>query len=365
MKNILFIITILAFLSCYLTAEITAKAYCVIDVSSNTIVKSKDQQLKLSPASPIKLLTAMVVLDTIAPEKVLTVSAKATQTVPSKIDLQVGEQLTCKDLLTALLLKSANDVAIVLAEGTSGSVEQFADAMNKKAQTLGCKQSFFVNPNGLTDQRQYSCAYDLAVIAYNASTNYALIREILAMPQAVITTTQGRKIAVENGNKLIKNKPPVYGKTGFTDDSQNTFAGFAEVNGKRMIIAILGVDTREILWKEIKILLDIAPVAPTTPAKNDILKNTPVNIQTILQKGGYYTGKIDGKIGPQSLEAIKKFQQDFGLKVDGKVGPQTWAKLVEFSQGKAKKVEQKPTENTKEPKSEPSKNTTEPKNETK
>lgn len=357
-KHLFCILIIFISCTCYITAEFSAKAYCVIDVANNKIVKSKEQQTRLPVASTAKLLTAMIVIDKVPLEQIFTVSTLATQQAPTKIDLHAQEQISCKNLLIALLVHSANDAAIILAEGTSGSVEKFAEEMNKKATTLSFQQSFFVTPNGLPHPNQYTCAYDQALLGLNVYKNYPLIREILAMQKAEITTVAGRKLPCLNKNDLLKNNPPIYGKTGYTIASEHSFVGFGDVNGKPMIIAVLGVKgpRDNNLWDTVKFLLDLArvkqpdttkSVLTTKNANETSLKNTPKNIQMILQKAGYYTGKIDGKIGPKTLEAIKKFQQDYKLKVDGKVGPQTWGKLLEVYQGKATKPEPSKSADTK------------------
>ncbi len=331
LKNLLIMSSLgLIFLSC-MAAEpsLGCQAYCVIDATSQTMLKSKSHLEKMPPASTIKLLTAIVVLDSKMPlDRMLTVSKQATLVEATHLSLKEGDQLSCRDLLLAILVQSANDAAIVLAEGVAGSVEKFAELMNQKATQIGCQNSFFVNPNGLPSNppsKQYSCAYDLALIAYTAST-FPVIREMLAMPKATIQMP-GRTITLKTHNELLKNpKWLILGKTGYTKSSLNTFAGFVEINGKLLVISVLASPKRKIMWQEIVSLLDLQPAAATLPTSGKLEKTT-TNIQLLLQKKGYYTGKIDGKLGPQTQAAIKKFQEANGLTVDGVVGPKTWQKL--------------------------------------
>lgn len=309
---------------CLATAETFLSAsFCVLDGSNKEVLKAKEHLQPRAPASTVKLLTAMVVLDHVALDRQFAVSERATQVEPTKIYLAAGEQMSCQDLLIALLIKSANDCATVLAEGVAQSEAAFIAKMNEKAQAIGCRHSRFASPHGLPSKGEVSCAYDLALIALAAS-RYPVIVEILKLKEATLTTAAGRTIAVKSHNRLLDNKNPVYGKTGYTRSAANTFAGFVQMGGRVQAVAVMGAPKRPVMWHELGRLLDSAADAPAS-----VLKQDNKTIQTLLKDKGYYQGDIDGVIGPATRAAIKKFQRDNGLSADGKVGPQTWEKLIE------------------------------------
>lgn len=312
------------FCSILYAQDITSESYCLMNITDCKIVSHKNALAPIPPASTVKLLTAMVVIDHNVLEQEFVTSAAAVAVAPTKLGLEKDDKMKCKDLLYALLLHSANDVAVVIAEGVAGSVSQFAILMNQKAKQIGCNHSNFTTPNGLPDTQtrkkveQYSCAYDLAVIAANAS-RYELIRTILACPVITLNTSLGKKFTVKSGNELLFSKPPVYGKTGYTDASRNTFCGFTKIDSKEYVVSIMKSPKRQVMWNELRLILGLKNIV--------CLPKTKQNIQKLLAEKGYYKGKIDGRPGPKTIEAIKKFQQDHNLEVDGLVGPATWQLL--------------------------------------
>jgi D-alanyl-D-alanine carboxypeptidase len=195
-----------------------------------------------------------------------------------------------------------------------------------------------VTASGLPAKGQYSCAYDMALIAREASL-YPAIKKILTLKSATIKTSTGREFKVATHNKMVDSKEtPIYGKTGWTKDSENTFAGFAEVSGCILCVAVLGAPKRKILWEEMATLLyfshDFPHDAPQERKKTqeNIATSGWIDIkvvQQILKKKGYYKGEIDGINGPKTRMAVSEFQQQNKLKVDGIVGPNTWKKLQE------------------------------------
>lgn len=296
---------------------ISAQTYCVLDRHNLKIVHSRKHLQARAPASTIKLLTAMVVLDRIQPHRLLQVSKFAAGTAPSKIYLRTGERMSSRDLIAAMLLKSANDAAVVLAEGVATTTTRFSRLMNNKARKIGCRNSCFVTPNGLPAKGQYSCAYDLALIAAKAS-RYSLIRSLLTKKKIIVTTRRGRKIAVYSHNRMLSRQ--LYGKTGWTRKARNTFAGFAAIDGNQAIaLAVMGSPRRSKMWNDLRSLLN----NPTQISRE-------CEIQVILKRLGYYHGKIDGIIGPKSRAAIKAFQRKHRLKVDGIVGKNTWRALQKY-----------------------------------
>ena len=156
--------------------SISSGAGLLIERSSDRILFEKNADKIMYPASTTKILTAIVVLENADLSEMATISKNALETIPNgyvTCNLQVGEELSVKDLMYALMVKSANDAAVVLAEHVGGSVENFSNMMNQKAKEIGCKNTHFVNPNGIHDDDHYTTAYDLYLMAdYALSFEY-------------------------------------------------------------------------------------------------------------------------------------------------------------------------------------------------
>src|SRR5208283_4959976 len=193
------------------------------------------------PASVTKLMTVYVALSAvrdhhIALDTPLAVSARAASAPPSKMGFRPGTLVTLDNALKMLMVKSANDMAVVIAEGVAGSVEAFADDMNETAHSLGLTQSHFVNPNGLPNPEHVSSARDLAILAralYLTFPEQASLFNIGAM-------RLGNDI-IHNHNDLLGRYPGVDGmKTGFTCAAGFNIVASATQNGRQLIAVILG-----------------------------------------------------------------------------------------------------------------------------
>ncbi|MBI4387878.1 MAG: D-alanyl-D-alanine carboxypeptidase, partial [Candidatus Omnitrophica bacterium] len=138
----------------------SAKSAIVIDQKTGKTLFSRSSQTKRAPASTVKLLTALVVLDALQLDSVVRIPSGVVGVQPSRINLRTGEQFYVRDLLKAVLIGSANDAARALAIVTAGSEYQFAQRMNQKASALGALRSNFVTSNGLPAKNQYSTVYD-------------------------------------------------------------------------------------------------------------------------------------------------------------------------------------------------------------
>lgn len=177
----------------------------VIDRKTKEIIYSKNEHEKLYPASTTKVLTAYLTLkySENLNEKI-TVKKDLSYVEPSSMYLKEGESFTIKQLLQSLMLNSSNDVAVLLAEHISGSVEEFAKLMNEEAKRIGCKNTNFVNPNGLPDENHYSTAYDMALIGIEAMKNNELLEiiktDVVAIPKTHKTNYDR---VYKNTNKFI------------------------------------------------------------------------------------------------------------------------------------------------------------------
>lgn len=233
--------------------EIVAKAAIVMDAATGQILYEKDSRIGKYPASITKIMTALIVLEKdLDLDQVVTMSNNAIWNIDrlsTNIGLDVGEQLTVRDLLYAMMVKSANECAYALAEWTAGDVDSFADMMNEKAKELGCEHTHFVTPNGLHDDDHYSTAYDMALITQAALKNDRF-REITGTLNYTIPATNmtDETRPLWNGNKMINPSEPYYyeycegGKTGYTTNANNTLMTFAKKDGLELICIILDCD---------------------------------------------------------------------------------------------------------------------------
>ena len=171
-----------------------------------------------------------------------------------KLGIKSGETYQRMDLLRALLVKSPNDVARCLARDNAGSIEAFAQVMNRRALQLGAVHSHFVNPNGLPIPGQYSSARDLSLIARAAYAN-PTIRSIVCLPQLVFRYANGRTRELENTNKLLRRLPYCNGmKTGYTDGAGKCLIASGTRPGKDVIVVVLG-DSSGRVWRDASALL--------------------------------------------------------------------------------------------------------------
>jgi len=218
-----------------------AEALLVIEAESGRVLYAQNAGQPWHPASVTKLMTAYVTLRAVKDGRLsldtpLTVSPNATAQSPVKMGFGVGTVVTVDNALKMLMVKSANDMAVVLAEGVAGSIENFADEMNANARQLGMIQSSFVNPNGLSADDQVSSARDLAILAR------AIIRELPEYDYYWhLPGIRMGKMVRWNYNTLIGRYPGADGmKTGFICASGFNLVASATRNGRRLIAVVLG-----------------------------------------------------------------------------------------------------------------------------
>ena len=292
--------------------DLTARAAVLMDAATGKILYQKEADLRLPPASTTKVATALVTLESgKSPSQTLTVSKEATRVPASKLYLRPGQSITIEELLYGIMLASANDASVVLAEGIAGSVERFTDLMTRKAHQIGATNTNFTNPHGLTAPDHYSTARDLAIIFRYAMKN-ASFRDIVQTKFSSVSTTAmvkkkivPRRISVRNHNRLLWGYDGALGgKTGYTQAAQKCFVGAVQRNGATLIIAILGARDQ---WGDTKRLLeygfehyDVLKSAPPTGGKGPpmeqqvgprlerlptIIDAAPENRQTKLSEG--------------------------------------------------------------------------------
>ncbi len=226
--------------------SIQAKSAVLMEASNGQVLYAKHARKPLPPASLTKIMTALIVLERCELDEVVTASENAVNTQPSSMNLRVGEQVKVRDLLYALMLRSANDSAVALAEHVAGSVEAFAQLMNQRANELGANQTHFVNPHGLHAPNHYSTAYDLALIARQAMQNETL-RQIVGERYYIVERSINQDdLWMVNKAKFLQMYPYAEGlKTGYTRPAGFCFAGSAFKDGRRLIAIVLNSDQRE------------------------------------------------------------------------------------------------------------------------
>ena len=231
-----------------------AASVIVVDAhSGQTLYEKNADQIRVA-ASTQKLLTALIVAEHGFLDQSVTVQAVDTLAEPVKLNIKPGDTYQRIDLLRALLVKSPNDVARCLARDNAGSVEAFAEVMNRRARELGAVHSHFVNPNGLPVPGQYSTARDLSIIARAAYANLT-IRAIVCLPQLVFRYASGRTRELENTNKVLKRLPYCNGmKTGYTEAAGHCLICSGSRGGRDIIVVVLG-DSKSGVWRDASALL--------------------------------------------------------------------------------------------------------------
>ena len=239
--------------------NVQAERVIVLDVQSGDVLWEKNADKRGPIASTQKLLTALLVVESGDLDKVVTVELSDTQCAPVRIGLKTGEQYTRRHLLTALLVKSSNDIAQALARDCAGSVEAFAAKMNERVAKLGLQNSFFVNPHGLPDEKkqQYSTARDLSEIA-KVVDKMPDIRAMIRQKSFKFEKPGKQVVQLENTNRVLRTNAYCDGmKTGFTEAAGYCLVASGEKNGRRRIVVVLN-DTSTSVWKDAEALLEWA-----------------------------------------------------------------------------------------------------------
>jgi D-alanyl-D-alanine carboxypeptidase len=243
----------------FLRASAEAAPSVVIDVASGQILEQEQATASWYPASLTKLMTVFVALQAVRENRLtletpIMMSPRACGMTPSKMGFRAGSEVTLGNALIMLMVKSANDIAVAIAEGVSGSVEAFADEMNKASGTLGMRESFWVNPNGLPDSRQVTSARDLAILGralYVQFPEHAGLFNVGAMQL-------GRQI-IPTHNGMLGRYPGADGmKTGFTCSAGFNLVASATRGGRRLIAVVLGAPSASARTAKAASILDRA-----------------------------------------------------------------------------------------------------------
>ena len=224
--------------------DINARHAVVIDRLSGQILFGKKETEKCKMASTTKIMTCLIVLENTSLNDIVTISSKAAHTGGSTLGISTNDKITVENLLYGLMLRSGNDAAVALAEHVGGSIEGFADLMNKKALALGLSSTHFVTPHGLDEDEHYTTALDLAILA-----DYALQNETFAKIVKTKTITiniNGTSRTISNTNELLGNLEGIYGvKTGFTNGANRCLVTACKRGDLDIICVVLGCDTKK------------------------------------------------------------------------------------------------------------------------
>ena len=243
---------------------LASQAAILMDADTGQVLYEKNAHLQLYPASITKIMTAMLALQELEPDQVLTVSPSAVGAVPvtsSHISLKAGEQLTVEQALYAIATMSANDAANVLAEAVSGSLSDFAVHMTDTARSLGAMDTNFTNANGLPDSSHYTTAYDMALITAAALKVPGLAEYFCTTEYLLPPTNLSDARVFANKDRLLPGGQYYYegvlmAKTGWTSSAQGTFAAVVRRGDTTLIVIALKSPLLEDKYRDTWTLMD-------------------------------------------------------------------------------------------------------------
>lgn len=329
MKKIVFIVCFLIFTTYSLSfaegLDLSGESAILIDADTGQVLYEKNPHRKLHPASTTKIMTGILALEHGDMDDIVTVDEEVVQlTKGSHIALEPEERLVFKDLLNALLIESANDSALAIAKHISGSIEEFAELMNNKAEELGAMNTNFVNPNGLTDEGHLTTAYDLSLMAQYAMENEAF-REIVSNHTYTIPITNKKdeerhlwssnkmlfsteKINVDGNIVPVKYDGLTGVKTGYTTEAGNCLVASAKRGDQNLIAVVLKSNGNEVFADMHKLLnYGFDEFEKTNIAiKDQFIDNIEIENGTIPVVAGVIKENLTMSINNGSLDNINE-----------------------------------------------------------
>ncbi|MDD4718686.1 MAG: D-alanyl-D-alanine carboxypeptidase [Bacilli bacterium] len=329
----LMIIIMLVFPFCQVMANeeglaTTSKSAILIEASTGDIIFEKNSHEKLAPASMTKMMTMLIIIESIEKkvigwDDVVTVSENASKMGGSQILLETGEKMSVKDLFKGIAIASGNDASVALAEQISGTEANFVSTMNKRVKELGLKTTNFKNVHGLDVANHYSSAYDMAMIAKELVKHEEVLK-YTSIYEDYLRIDSPRKIWLVNTNKLVRFYDGVDGlKTGYTSESGYCLTATAKKSNSRFIATVMGIGDSKTRNAEISEMLNFAFAQYETEqllSKNSIIgtvevekgKNkyvdiVPLDNVTVLNKKGDQKKNITYEVEIEKIKApIKK-----------------------------------------------------------
>ncbi len=250
---------------------ISSRSFMVMDARTGATILAKSPDDPRQPASTIKIVTAMIALKSLKPDDTINVSRRAAEMPSSKIFLDPKQNYRANDLINAVLLASANDASVAIAEKIAGTEDKFANLMTLNAKMWGAQNTVCRTASGLTSEGQHSTARDMANLFRYAMQHNEFSRR---MREKTICTSYGKTLL--NHNKALwRVGGAVGGKTGYTVAARQTYVGQFTRDGNTIVVAIMGSET---MWADLKKLVDygfskkkqeqIAQLEPNTIEKN-------------------------------------------------------------------------------------------------
>ena len=248
--------------------QLHAQSAVLMDADSGRVLYGKEENQIRPMASTTKIMTCILALEEMEKNQMVTISDYAAGQPKVHLGVQSQERYYLKDLLYSLMLESHNDSAVAIAEGIAGSVESFADRMNRKAKELGCNHTYFVTPNGLDDSDEEgthsTTARDLAVIMRYCMMQSPMKEEFLEITQTrsyQFTDVDGKRnfICTNHNAFLDMMEGALTGKTGFTADAGYCYVGGLRQNGKTFIVALLACgwpNHKSYKWEDTRALME-------------------------------------------------------------------------------------------------------------
>jgi D-alanyl-D-alanine carboxypeptidase (penicillin-binding protein 5/6) len=278
--TVLILITCTPLLRSAQPPDVKGASVVVVDAMTGEVLYQRNPDEKRPVGSTQKLLTSLIVAEKGDLDKEVTIDPSDENAEPTTLQLKPGTSYTRGILLTALLVKSPNDVARALGRDTGGSLDDFAQLMNQKAASLGATSSHFVNPNGLPADNQYSTAADMAKIARAAYANTTL-RPIMVTKYLPFHYADGHVHMLRNTNQTMRENWFCTGmKTGYTDKAKHCLVSSGSYNGKDVITVILGSTKERIFTDSARMLkwalgLPQETKSPAVKATRKIRKPSP------------------------------------------------------------------------------------------
>ncbi|MDE6182591.1 MAG: D-alanyl-D-alanine carboxypeptidase, partial [Eubacteriales bacterium] len=228
--------------------SLIAETAVLIDAKTGIVLYDKDMNKKMYPASTTKILTALIALENSNPKDIIKHSHNAVYNIgpgSSNMGMKENEEIAMKDALYGVILKSANEVCMAIAEHISGDVDSFVNIMNERVKKIGANNTHFANPHGYHDENHYTTSYDMALIMKEAIKNEEFIKLISTKNYTVPKTNLSDEKLLTTSNKLILESSPFYyencvgGKTGFTDQAGNTLVSYSKKDGIELIAVVM------------------------------------------------------------------------------------------------------------------------------
>lgn len=238
-----------------------AKSAILIEASTGKIIYEKNSHEKLSPASMTKMMSMLIIMESIENgilnwDDMVTASENASKMGGSQILLETGEQMSVSDLFKGVAVASGNDAVVALAEAIAGAEQEFVNMMNERAKQLGLTDTVFKNPHGLDDANHYSSAYDMMIIAKELS-KHEKVFEYTSIYEDYLRKGTKKELWLVNTNKLTRFYPGVDGmKTGYTETAGYCLTATAKKNGMRLIAVVMGEADAKVRNSEVTSMLD-------------------------------------------------------------------------------------------------------------